>query len=516
MTNADRPGPVDPAGPVILGSDLGTDDEMAAAAGTEMRSGRHVHLLGIGGTGMSPLARVCLGRGDEVTGSDALDSPRIAALQALGARIRIGPSRDADRADLEKWLVGADLVVTSSALPADDPELVAARDLGIPVRKRSQWLPEVTAGHDLIAVAGSHGKSTTASMLTLVLRDGRLDPTAVIGAEVEALGGNAVVGTGRHFVLEADEYDGAFAGLDPYLAIITNVEWEHPDLFPDEAAVRAAFTAFAARIRPDGCLVVCVDDPGARAVAATLTGPGPRIVTYGTRALPPGRPGGRDWRAAEIRADGSGGSFASVLRGDEPVGTLRLRLPGAHNVANALAVVAAAGELGVPLAVAFQSLSAFAGAARRFQVVGTAEPAADGRRGPVEVVDDYAHHPTEIAATLAAARSRAGDRAVWAVIQPHTFSRLAALMDGFATAFSLADRVYVTDIYAAREHDDLGLHAADLAGRIVRPKAVYTPDAELLDRLVSDLADGAPAGALVLTLGAGDITEVGPRLLAAL
>ncbi|MGF7237490.1 MAG: UDP-N-acetylmuramate--L-alanine ligase [Frankia sp.] len=502
--------------PVILGAELGTDDQVAVAAATEAPSGRHVHLLGIGGTGMSPLARVCLGRGDEVTGSDALGSPRVEALQALGARIRVGPSRDLDRAELEKWLIGADLVVASSALPADDPELLAARELGIPVRKRSQWLPEVTAGHDLVAVAGSHGKSTTASMLTVVLRDGRLDPTAVIGAEVEALGGNAVVGAGRHFVLEADEYDGAFAGLDPYLAIITNVEWEHPDLFADEAAVRAAFTAFAARIRPDGYLIVCADDPGARAVAATLPDGGPRVVSYGIRPLPAGRPSGLGWRATDIRADGSGGSFASVLRGDEPVGTLRLRLPGAHNVANALAVVAAASELGVPLAVALQSLSAFAGAARRFQVVGTADAGADGRRGPVEVVDDYAHHPTEIAATLAAARSRAGDRAVWAVIQPHTFSRLAALMDGFATAFSLADRVYVTDIYAAREHDDLGLHGADLARRIVRPTAVYTPDADLLDRLVSDLADGAPAGALVLTLGAGDITDVGPRLLAAL
>lgn len=493
----------------------------------EASAGRHVHFLGIGGSGLSALARVRLGAGDTVSGSDAADSPRVETLRSLGARVHVGPSRERSRAELAADLANVDLVVVSSALPEDDPELVAARELGLAVRKRAQFLPELTAGHDLLAVAGSHGKSTTSSMLALVLRDAGLHPSAVIGAEVDALGGNALVGTGPHFVLEADEYDGAFAGLDPFLAVITNVEWEHPDLFADEAAVRAAFAAFARRVRPDGFLVVCSDDPGARAIAATRPDGGPRVVTYGvsTRGDAAGAGGGvgvgaggvtPDWRGADIRPDGSGGSYASVLRGGERVGTLRLRLPGAHNVANALAAVAAATSVGVPLPVALQSLSSFAGATRRFQVVGTAEPSRDGRRGSVDVVDDYAHHPTEIAATLAAARSRAGERAVWAVIQPHTYSRLAALMDGFARAFVLADRVYVTDIYAARENDDLGVHASDLAKRIARPRATYVSDDELLGRLVADLRTEAPAGATVLTLGAGDITDLGPRLLAAL
>jgi UDP-N-acetylmuramate--alanine ligase len=412
-----------------------------------------------------------------------------------------------------------DLVVVSSALPADDPELLAARALGIPIRKRARWLPELTADYELVAVAGSHGKTTTSAMLTLVLRDAGWEPTAVIGGEVEALGGNAVVGAGRHFVLEADEYDGAFGGLDPALAIILNVDWEHPDQFADEEAVRAAFAAFAARVRPSGRLVVCGDDPGAMAVAGALGRRGPKIVTYGVVAHGPGtRQRGPDltWRAVDLRPDGSGGQLASVHRNEKLVGSLRLRLPGAHNVANALAVVAAAGELGVPLAVTLQSLSAFAGVARRFQAVGTVGPSGDGRRGAVEVIDDYAHHPTEIAANVTAARSRAAGRAVWAVVQPHTFSRLAALMDGFATAFTRADRVYVTDIYAAREHDDLGVHASDLAKRIVNPTAIYVGTDDLLGRLVADLATDAPKGALVLTLGAGDITKLGPRLVAAL
>jgi UDP-N-acetylmuramate--alanine ligase len=465
---------------------------------------RHVHFVGIGGSGLSALAHVHLASGGSVSGSDAADSPRLDRLRALGARIRVGASHDYPAA-----LAGAELVVVSSAVAADDPEIAAARALGLPVRKRSEWLPELTAGHDLLAVAGTHGKTTTSAMLALVLRDAGWEPTAVIGGEVADLGGNAVVGAGRHFVLEADEYDGAFAYLDPYLAIITNVEWEHPDQFADAAAVRAAFTAFATRVRPDGRLVVCGDDPGALAVAAARPAGAAPVVTYGFGP-------GLDWRAGDSRPDGSGGTLSAVTRGDTRVGTMRLRLPGAHVVADALAVLAAAHELGVPVPVTLQSLSRFSGAARRFQLVGARAPSADARRGLVEVIDDYAHHPTEIAANIAAARTRAGNRAVWVVVQPHTYSRLAALMDDFATAFTRADRVYVTDIYAARENDDLGIHGSDLAKRITRPDAVYVTTGELLGRLAADLATDAPDGATILTLGAGDITTLGPRLLASL
>jgi len=535
-----------------------------------------VHFLGIGGSGLAPLARIALARGHVVSGSDQETSARVEALRGLGARVRTGAPPGP--AALAAELAGVEVVVASSAFGDDHPELAAARAAGLPVRRRADWLPELTAGYRLVAVAGSHGKTTTSAMLTLVLRAAGADPTAVIGAEVPQLGGGgALVGGGDVFVLEADEYGGAFGGLDPALAIVTNVEWEHPDLFPDETAVREVFTAFAARVRPGGVLVACGDDPGVAAVLGTLAGQpggGPRVVRYGLAD-------GLAWRATDVTiVDGTtGGSAgtqelsgipgdgpavvtrATVLRDGEQVGTLRLALPGRHTVLNALAVLATATELGVPVEVALSALAGYAGAARRFQYVGSADLADSGSAdladsgsadltdtsgsadladsgsaeltdargcaeladprgaavrpgavGSVEVVDDYAHHPTEIRATLAAARQKAAGREVWAVLQPHTYSRLAALLDDFVGCFGDADRLYVTDIYAARERDDLGLHAADLAKRVTDPaETYYVGWAELPARLVADLPGH---DVLLLTLGAGTITEVGPRVLA--
>jgi UDP-N-acetylmuramate--alanine ligase len=485
-----------------------------------------VHFLGIGGAGLAPLARIALAQGVVVSGSDQEPSGRVTSLRDLGARVRTGPTPDA--ATLAAELTGVDVVVASSALPDDHPEIVAARTAGLPVRRRSDWLPELTASYRLVAVAGSHGKTTTAAMLAVVLRAGGADPSAVIGGEVPQLGGGALVGTGEIFVLEADEYGGAFGGLDPVLAVLTNVEWEHPDLFPDEAAVRAVFTAFAGRVRPGGTLVACGDDAGAAAVLDALAARdsgGPRVVRYGFGA-------GLDWRAADVTpvaagAQVTGGAVAepalvaaasapvvteaTVLRQGEPVGTLRLALPGRHTVLNALAVLACATELGVDVGTALDALAGYTGAARRFQRVGAAPVPGSGS---VEIVDDYAHHPTEIRATLAAARQQASGRQVWAVLQPHTYSRLAALLDDFAVAFADADRLYVTDIYAARERDDLGVHAADLAKRVREPeRADYVGWGDLTARLVADLPGH---DVLLLTLGAGTITELGPRLLASL
>ena len=523
-------GSADPAGtpgaserPPRLGGTPSRPDGQA-----EQATGARVHFLGIGGSGLAPLARIALARGDTVSGSDQDVSERVETLRSLGARIRTGAVPGP--AQLAAELAEVDVVVASSALPDNHPEIVAARAAGLPVRRRSDWLPELTADYRLVAVAGSHGKSTTSAMLTVVLRAAGADPTAVIGAEVPQLGGGALVGGGEIFVLEADEYGGAFARLDPALTILTNVEWEHPDLFPDEAAVRAAFTAFAARVRPGGTLVACGDDPGVAAVLGMLAegpGGGPRVVRYGFGA-------GLAWRAVDVRpsreaqpagdacsgpADGGeprAVTEATVLRDGEPVGTLRLALPGRHTVSNALAVLAVATELGVPVVTTLAALAGYTGAARRFQRIGAATlpgPAA-GDWGAVEVIDDYAHHPTEIRATLAAARQKAGGRQVWAVLQPHTYSRLAALLDDFADAFGDADRLYVTDIYAARERDDLGVHASDLAKRVRVPAATsYVPWPELAGRLAADLPG---QDVLLLTLGAGTITELGPRLLAAL
>ncbi|ADP80414.1 UDP-N-acetylmuramate/alanine ligase [Pseudofrankia inefficax] len=493
-----------------------------------------MHFLGIGGSGLAPLARIALARGASVSGSDQEPSDRVQALRALGARVRTGAPPDPGALAAE--LAGVDVVVASSALPDDHPEIVAARAAGLPVRRRSDWLPELTAGYRLVAVAGSHGKTTTSAMLTVALRAAGADPTAVIGGEVPQLGGGAVVGRGEIFVLEADEYGGAFRGLDPAVTILTNVEWEHPDLFPDEAAVRAVFAAFAARVRPGGTLVACGDDPGVAAVLGTLaegSGGGPRVVRYGfgdglgwraVDVVTTGQPdGARPASGSATSADADGGADgldrtaagppvvteATVLRDGEPVGTLRLALPGRHTVLNALAVLATASELGVPVETTLTALAGYTGAARRFQRIGAR--ALPGT-GAVEIVDDYAHHPTEIRATLAAARQQAAGRQVWAVLQPHTYSRLAALLADFAVAFGDADRLYVTDIYAARERDDLGVHACDLAKRVRVPaETSYVAWAELPDRLAADLPGH---DVLLLTLGAGTITELGPRLLA--
>ncbi|CAJ60847.1 MULTISPECIES: UDP-N-acetylmuramate--L-alanine ligase [Frankia] len=576
---------------------------------------QHVHFLGIGGSGLSPLAQIHLAGGGKVSGSDAEDSPRVATLRARGVPVRVGPAPAAEKIAAE--LAGVDVVVASSALAEDHPEIVAARSLGLAVRRRSEWLPELTAGYRLVAVAGSHGKSTTSAMLTLVLRAAGLDPTAVIGAEVSQLGGNALAGSGDLFVLESDEYGGAFAGLEPTIAVITNVEWEHPDIFPDEASVRTAFTAFARRVRPGGRLVVCGDDPGVAAVLAELhrqgTPAAAPVLDYGFGT-------DRRWRAVDVATvAGDDTARAVVLHGGQEIGTLTLAVPGRHSLLNALAVLAVATELGVAPAQTLATLATYTGAARRFEFVGfwragtpdPAVPAAAGaaaappvRRDPataaaaattapigppdsppptgialpraappavdapvaatpapaagpdhaaalpapagalasrsptgpatavadpvgewsLEIIDDYAHHPTEIRLTLAAARARTHGRALWAVLQPHTYSRFAALLDGFATAFADADRVYVTDIYAARETDDLGRHPTDLVERLVGPAVVgYVPWPELVDRLAADVRDTlsgpVPAqagGILLLTLGAGTITTVGPRLLAAL
>ena len=450
----------------------------------------HIHFVGIGGAGLSALAHIMLARGWRVSGSDREASPRLEALRAAGARVFVGHDANV--------LGNADVVVVSSAVPDENPEVVAARQRGIPVYKRNKWLPEITRGYDLIAVAGTHGKTTTTAMVALVLVDAGFDPTVVIGGEVPQLGGNARAGDGHLFVLEADEYDYAFIGLEPYVAVVTNVEHDHPDMFPNQEAVQRAFEQFVAQVRPDGLLVACGDDPGARALAEKARASGLRVVTYGFGPE-------NTWQATELHPNDMGGfDFVAVHRG-EVVGTFQLQVPGEHNVLNATAAIAVALHLGVPAAGVRATLRRFAGAARRFELVGSV--------GRIQIFDDYAHHPSEVQATLRAARQRFGQRPVWVVFQPHTFSRLAALMSGFAVAFADADRVLVTDVYAARETNTFGVSARDLAERIERPPATHVPTQEaVLETLVRELPDDA----VVLTLGAGDITALGPRLCQAL
>ena len=444
-----------------------------------------VHLVGIGGIGTSGLARILHTWGYRVSGSDAQGSALTAVLTAEGIPVAIGHA-DPERA------VAADLVVATAAARDDNAELVAARAAGVPVVKRAELLGWLANARRCVAVAGSHGKSTTSGMLVAALRELGDDPSYAIGAVLAATGTNAAPGGGAAMVVEADEYDLSFLHLTPDVAIVTNVDYDHPDLFPDGATYDRAFARFVAGIRPGGTLVLAADDPGgARLRAAGGLQPGVRVVGFGQNE-------DAEWRL--LRAPR--GWAVAPLEG-EPV-PLPLRVPGEHNARNAVAALAALMALGHDSEAAVAALGAYTGIGRRFEAKGAA--------AGVTVIDDYAHHPSEIRATLRAARDAFSTRRLWAVFQPHTYSRTKALLDGFADAFGDADRIAVLEVYAARETDALGVGARDLVARLPAGTLHVQGPRDAAARLATLVEPGD----VVLTLGAGDVTDAGPHLLALL
>jgi UDP-N-acetylmuramate--alanine ligase len=436
----------------------------------------HIHFVGIGGIGVSGLARMLKDRGYTVSGSDMAASPVTDELRAEGIDARIGHAA-ANAA-------GADLVVTTAAAPPANPELQAARAAGIPVVKRAAVLGLLARDFRTLAVAGSHGKSTTSGMAAVALERAGLGPGFAVGAVVPQLGTNARNSRGDYFIVEADEYDYSFLQLDPDVAIVTNIEYDHPDIFPDFQSVLNAFVGFAGRLRQGGTLVVAADDPGCGRLLAAL-GPdfGARITTFGASY--------GDWRLAGER---------SVIGPGERTFELSLAVPGRHNRLNALAVLAASDGLGIEPQALLAGLSEFSGVGRRFEILRD--------DAGLVVVSDYAHHPTEIAATIAAARERFNDRRLFVIFQPHTYSRTKALLDDFAHALDGADEVVLADIYAARETDDLGVSSASIAGRMsTRVTATGSPaDAALVAR------ERMLPGDAVLVLGAGDIYQTAALL----
>jgi UDP-N-acetylmuramate--alanine ligase len=445
----------------------------------------HIHLVGIGGFGLSAIARVLLGKGYRVSGSDQEANQLTAELATAGAVIHIGHKGG--------QVKGADIVLISSAIPDKNPEVAAARAARIPVLKRADFLGMLMTGTHGVAIAGTHGKTTTTGLIAQILVAAELDPTVIVGGILPALGSNGRAGQGQHFVIEADEYDHMFLGLRPQTAVITNVEHDHPDLFPTAEDYRQAFRDFIALLPPGGRLVVCADDAGASALAQETTGPGVSVVTYGL--------GKADWQAVDLRVNQSGGTDFLAQKGAEIVGLARLRIPGEHNVRNALAAIAVTTTLGVDFSVIRQVLAEF-GVGRRFQVVGEV--------GDVTVVDDYAHHPTEIQATLAAARQRFPGRRIWAVWQPHTFSRTRLLLPEFATSFVNADRVVLLDIYGSRETNNLGIDAQAVLKAIEHPAAHHAGGMEDATLYIMDRVRPSD---VVLTLTAGDGNLVGQWLL---
>lgn len=449
----------------------------------------HVHIVGIGGSGMSAIAQVLLGQGYPVSGSDMQANALTAALQAAGATVFVGHAAG--------HVAGADVVVISSAVPADNVERLAARQAGIPVLKRADFLRALMHDQTCIAVAGSHGKTTTTAMISHILIAAGRDPSVIAGGVLPSLGSNGR-GRSRLFVIEADEYDYMFLGLRPTVAVITNVEHDHPDLFPTEAAYREAFVRFARLLPPGGELVACAEDEGARAVLARLALMDVKLATYGLM----GNGQTPDWRALDVRPNQLGGSDFLVQSGSETLGVARLRVPGRHNVLNGLAALAAVAYVGVPFVEAMPALATFTGVGRRFQILGEA--------GDVTIIDDYAHHPTEIRASLAAARQRFPGQRIWAVWQPHTYSRTHLLQAEFARSFQDADCVIGLAIYRSRERDTLGMTTEKVLAQMDHSDARAIPARE---EAAAYLLDHVQPGDVVILLGAGDGNAVGEWLL---
>ena len=445
----------------------------------------HVHLLGIGGAGLGPIAKVLLELGIQVSGSDRQASVATERLALLGATIF--PQQVAENF---ASLARPDVALISSAVGADNAERQAAEQLGIPVVKREQFLPVLLAKRKLIAVAGTHGKSTTTAMIVKLLREAGLETGYIVGAELPRYG-NAAAGTSDYFVIEADEYDHMFLGLRPTVAVITNVEWDHPDCYPTPQSFHAAFAQFAAATQPGGVVITCADDAGAEQVPVT----GCERLRYGLAE-------NADLQVRNITSLSNGQLVGEVRWQGECLGDLTLAAPGLHNMRNALAALAVARWCGVETPNALNSLNDFSGVARRIEHKGEAKG--------VLVIDDYAHHPTELQATLAALRQRYPQRRLWAIFQPHTFSRTQALFAGMLTSFAEADRVIVTDIYAAREQDDGSVHARDLVAMSPHPQMKYIGP---LPAVATWLATQTQPGDIVVTLGAGDVNKVGMWLL---
>ena len=444
--------------------------------------GKRVHFIGIGGAGMSGLARIALSHGIKVSGSDAKDSNVVVALTALGANVSVGhKSENVD---------GADLVVFSTAISENNPERLRAIELGIPIIARATALALLMSESKSIAVAGTHGKTTTSSMLTVALQATGADPSFAIGGTITASGSNAHRGTGEFFVAEADESDGSFIAYHPYGAIITNIEHDHVDYFADESAVFEVFNDFIETIASDGFLIYCNDDKGSRKLGSTVTKI--RTFTYGTSP-------DSDLVIDQVALLPLGSSGRAIWHG-KVIGKLELNVPGHHNLMNAAAALATGVVLDQAPNEMIDGLATFKGAGRRFEIKGTVNG--------IRVIDDYGHHPTEIEVTLTAARRFAGDGRLIVIFQPHRYSRTKAFIDNFATTLDLADEVIVLEIYAASEKPIAGISSEAIVEKMSNGR--FIPN---FMEAVETVVKSAKPGDVIITLGAGDVSSLAPIIV---
>ncbi len=447
---------------------------------------RHIHMVGIGGSGMSGIAEVLLNLGYKVTGSDLASGPAVRRLQELGARIGVGHAR-------ENLGEECHVLVRSSAVGSDNPEVQAALERGIPVIPRAEMLAELMRLRQGIAVAGAHGKTTTTSLLAAIFDEARLDPTVIIGGRLNAYGSNARLGSGKYLIAEADESDGSFLCLLPIMAVVTNVDADHLDFYPDLAAIDDAFVEFMNKVPFYGLNVVCGDDPGIQRILPRIKRP---VLTYGLKE-------GNALRAEVIEV-GAVNRFLPVLRG-ERLGEVSLAQPGRHNILNALGALGAALEAGIQPETALAGLGRFTGVGRRFEH--------RGERDGVLVVDDYGHHPAEIRATLDTARTTYPQRRLVVVFQPHRFTRTKALFGDFCKCFEAVDRLLLTEIYPASEAPIPGVSGESLARgiqQVSNTQVDYHPD---FASVCAALPAVLQPGDLLLTIGAGNVWTVGQAYL---
>ena len=446
---------------------------------------RHIHFVGIGGSGMSGIAEVLLNQGFIITGSDMNDSKTVVRLRALGAQITIGHKS----ANID----GAHVLVTSTAIPKHNVEVVEANNRGIPVIPRAEMLAELMRMKYGLAIAGSHGKTTTTSMVAMCLVAGGMDPTTVIGGKLDAFGSSAKLGHGDYLVAEADESDGSFMLLSPTIAVVTNIDPEHLDHWKTEENLIQGFHRFVSKVPFFGCAILCYDDQRVRTLIPSIQR---RIITYG---LDPDA----DVRAIHIRQEGLSTSFIVVHR-QESLGRVTISMPGTHNISNALAAIAMSLELNIPFATIQQGLHRFGGVNRRFTVTKEGPLTHSPESKAVTIIDDYAHHPTEINATLTAARQAWQDRRIIGVFQPHRFTRLRDHWEEFANCFEHVDQVVVCPVYTAGEKPIEGFDAAGIAEKIGDKATLATS----LDHAHSFIANQLIEDDIVITLGAGNVNNI--------
>lgn len=448
---------------------------------------KNVHFIGIGGISMSGLAEILLSKGYTVTGSDWNSSAITKKLETLGIKVYIGHS--------EENIFGADMIIYTAAVKEDNPELTAARIKGLPVMDRASLLGLIMKAYaGSIAVSGTHGKTTTSSMVSMIMLEAGLDPTIQIGGVLEAIGGTTKLGKSSYFIAEACEYCGSFLKFFPKVAVILNVDFDHADYFRDINHVIDTFIEFASHVPREGYLVANADDKNLVPVLSSVK------CNRSTFGFNPER---ADWSAADISYDDMACATYTLVHKGNPMGTIELKVPGIHNVGNSLAAVAACTIMGADMEAVKRAFLKFTGTHRRFELKGIVND--------IKVIDDYAHHPSEVVATLKAAKN-CGHSRTWCVFQPHTYTRTKSFMDDFANAFSDVDRVILADIYAAREIDRGEVNSSMLADRInsIENKALYIKG---FDSIVEYLKNNVKPGELILTMGAGDIYKVGEIFL---